>query len=67
MKNKKHLDPAQVTKLGQQLLLYGRTKGVNLRQVDSETYLISLGDAGVNWTDEINIKDISLWIQETED
>lgn len=51
---------SKITKLGTPLLLYGRTTGVCLKQIDEVTFRISLGDAGVNWTDDIHIDKIEI-------
>ncbi len=55
-----HLQPQQITKLGIDLLIYNKVRGVCLKEVDKETFLISMSNAGVNWSEEVNIKDIQL-------
>ena len=51
---------ASITKLGQPLTVYKRIVGVCLNQINEETFLLSLSNAGVNWKEEVNIKDITV-------
>ena len=50
----------QITKLGSELRLYGKAMGVCLRRIDKYTFRISLGNAGVNWVDDIHIDKIEV-------
>jgi len=50
-----------IKKLGQVVTAYGRVIGVCLKQIDDETFRLSLSDGhGCNWVDDVPIKDIEV-------
>jgi len=50
----------QIIKLGAELKIYNKVMGVCLKRIDSVTFRISLGNAGVNWVEDINIDKIEV-------
>ena len=52
---------AQITKLGTEIVAYGRTRGTVLKCKGDGTYVVSLSDSGVNWSDTIPIDKIELY------
>lgn len=51
----------QITKLGQEVLVWNKTRGVVLNELDTENFLVSLSDSGINWCDTVHIDLIEVY------
>ena len=49
-----------ITKLGTTITCWGRTKGVALKALPNDYFRVSMGDAGVNWLDDVHIDNIDI-------
>lgn len=52
---------AAITKLGQEVIVWNKTRGVVLSEHDKEHFLVSLSDSGVNWSDVVHIDLIEVY------
>ncbi len=47
-----------IIKFGHPILVYGRLHGMILKQIDSEHYVVSVGNQGVNWKETVHISNL---------
>jgi hypothetical protein len=50
-----------ITKLGQEVIVWNKTRGVVLSEYDTESFLVSLSDGNVNWSDTVHIDLIEVY------
>lgn len=50
-----------ITKLGQEVIVWNKARGVVLSERDKEHFLVSLSDSGVNWTDVVHMDLIEVY------
>ena len=50
-----------ITKLGQEVIVWNKTRGVVLSEYDTESFLVSLSDGNINWSDTVHIDLIEVY------
>ena len=50
-----------ITKFGQPVKIYGKLKGVVIKELPDYHFKVSMGNAGVNWVDTLHINEIEIW------
>jgi hypothetical protein len=46
---------AAITKLGQEVIVWNKTRGVVLSEKATDHFLVSLSDSGISWSDVVHI------------
>lgn len=52
---------ALITKLGQEVIVWNKTRGVVLNESSRDNFIVSLHSSGINWTDVVNIDLIEVY------
>lgn len=51
----------QIIRFGQPVKIYGKLKGVVIKELPDYHFKVSMGNAGVNWVDTLHINEIEIW------